>query len=164
MKVASLTLWLLCVCVRRFHVDDHSSAHVYLRMRPGMTLDDISPEVLEDCAQLTKANSIEGCKLKSVSIVYTFWSNLKKTMSMDVGQVGFHDEKDRRFITVEKKSPIVKRLEKTRVEKFPDLEGLRIKRDKKMKEKRKKEFLQAVCPPPSSPLRYIFMDTDHRWN
>ncbi len=46
-----------------FHVDDLSSAHVYLRMKPGMTLDDISEELLLECASLVKANSIQGCKV-----------------------------------------------------------------------------------------------------
>ena len=46
-----------------FHVDDLSSAHVYLRMKPGMTLDDISEELLVECCSLVKANSIQGCKV-----------------------------------------------------------------------------------------------------
>lgn len=46
-----------------FHVDDLSSAHVYLRMNPGMTLDDISEELLLQCSALVKANSIAGCKV-----------------------------------------------------------------------------------------------------
>lgn len=48
-------LILLCVCFQ-------SSAHVYLRMEEGMTIKQIPPLVLEDCAQLVKANSIEGNK------------------------------------------------------------------------------------------------------
>jgi predicted ribosome quality control (RQC) complex YloA/Tae2 family protein len=46
-----------------FHVDDLSSAHVYLRMKPGMTLDDIPEDNLIECAALVKANSIQGCKV-----------------------------------------------------------------------------------------------------
>jgi hypothetical protein len=45
---------------RRFHVDKLSSAHVYVRLEKGETIDDIEPETLEDCAQLCKANSIQG--------------------------------------------------------------------------------------------------------
>lgn len=156
----------------RFHVDDMSSAHVYLRLPEGTTMDDIPEETLEDCAQLVKQNSIQGacvhakpgmrphacmqpcvracgpwrraaedscwlahvaamtwmfppdlasgqgcgpmgasagaataeraivpcpdaqcllghagCKTNNVSIVYTPWANLKKTASMEVGQV-----------------------------------------------------------------------------
>lgn len=44
----------------QFHVDNLSSAHVYLRMGKGETWTDIPKDLLEDCAQLTKANSIEG--------------------------------------------------------------------------------------------------------
>lgn len=44
----------------QFHVDNLSSAHVYLRMRDGETWDNIPQALLDDCAQLTKANSIEG--------------------------------------------------------------------------------------------------------
>ena len=35
-----------------------------------------------------------GCKLNNVVIVYTRWANLKKRPAMEVGQVGFHDDKD----------------------------------------------------------------------
>ena len=37
-----------------FHVDDLSSAHVYLRRPEGVKLVDIPEEVLEECAQLVK--------------------------------------------------------------------------------------------------------------
>jgi len=50
-------------------------------------------ELLTDCAQLTKANSIEGNKKDNVTVIYTPWSNLKKDGSMAVGQVGFKDQK-----------------------------------------------------------------------
>lgn len=43
-----------------FHVDKMSSAHVYVRLHKGQTIDDISEGLLEDCAQLVKANSIQG--------------------------------------------------------------------------------------------------------
>lgn len=46
--------------VARFHVDDLSSAHVYLRLPEGASIDDIPPETLEDCCQLVKTNSIQG--------------------------------------------------------------------------------------------------------
>jgi NFACT protein RNA binding domain len=76
-----------------FHVDKLSSAHVYLRLRPGETVKDIPPKVLEDCVQLVKQNSIEGCKQAAVDVVYTPWENLKKTGDMQAGQVGFHSDK-----------------------------------------------------------------------
>jgi hypothetical protein len=51
-----------------FHVDDLSSAHVYLRLNPGEKLDDLPQELIMECAQLVKANSIEGCKLREVDV------------------------------------------------------------------------------------------------
>ncbi len=41
-----------------FHVDKLSSAHIYLRLREGETLDDVPEAVIQDCAQLCKQNSI----------------------------------------------------------------------------------------------------------
>ena len=93
-------------------------------------MDDLSAAMIEECCQLTKQNSIEGCKLNHVKIVYTPWSNLKKTNGMEVGQVGFHSEALRRYSTVEKKDPVIlKHLEKTRVEKTEDFQALRLARD-----------------------------------
>ena len=43
-----------------FHVDNMSSAHVYLRMAKGMEWDKLPESLLIDAAQITKANSIEG--------------------------------------------------------------------------------------------------------
>ncbi len=77
-----------------FHVDKVSSAHVYLRLGEGQTLDDVPMAVVEDAAQLVKANSIQGNKMNDVDVVYTMWANLHKTESMDVGQVGFHKQKE----------------------------------------------------------------------
>ena len=51
-----------------FHVDDMSSAHVYLRLRRNQKLEDVSRETIMECAQLVKANSIEGCKLREVKV------------------------------------------------------------------------------------------------
>jgi hypothetical protein len=104
-----------------FHVDDLSSAHVYLRMKPGMTLDDINDDLLLECASLVKANSIQGCKKNSVYVVYTRWKNLKKTSSMVDGQVGFHRPDNVRRMSVEKNNSIVNALNKTKTEQYPDL-------------------------------------------
>jgi hypothetical protein len=52
---------------------------------------------LEDAAQLVKANSIMGSKMNDVDVVYTMWTNLKKTDGMDIGQVGIHKEKEASF-------------------------------------------------------------------
>ncbi|TNN15090.1 Coiled-coil domain-containing protein [Schistosoma japonicum] len=42
-----------------FHVDALSSAHVYLRLKEGETIDDVPAAVIQDCAQLVKENSIQ---------------------------------------------------------------------------------------------------------
>lgn len=76
-----------------FHVDDLSSAHVYLKPQRGWTLDTIPEEVLVDCAQLVKANSIEGNKKNDLKVVYTPANNLRKEASFDVGQVSFFNTK-----------------------------------------------------------------------
>ena len=48
-----------------------SSAHVYVRLHKGQTLDDLSEALLEDCAQLVKANSIQGkCLTEYIPLVY----------------------------------------------------------------------------------------------
>lgn len=134
-----------------FHVDKVSSAHVYLRLKPEETLDEVPPEVLIDCAQLVKANSIQGNKMNNIQIVYTMWDNLKKTAGMDVGQVGFHRQKDVRLIKVEKRiNEVVNRLNRTKEEKFPDLKEEKEDRDrlerneakKILKEQREKEKME----------------------
>ena len=100
-----------------FHVDDLSSAHVYLRMKPNMTLNDIPEDVLLDCAALVKANSIQGCKKSSVYVIYTRWKNLKKTADMVAGAVSYHRPDNVKRMSVEKNNPIVRQIEKTRIEK-----------------------------------------------
>lgn len=113
-----------------FHVDKLSSAHVYLRLHRGGNMDDITPEMLEDCVQLVKANSIQGNKVNNLDVVYTPWSNLKKTNTMDVGQVGFHSTKLVRKVRVEKKlNDVVNRLNKTKVEANVDLKAEREARE-----------------------------------
>lgn len=42
-----------------FHVDKLSSAHIYLELRKDQTIDDIPKELLDDCVQLVKGNTIE---------------------------------------------------------------------------------------------------------
>ncbi|XP_021403144.1 coiled-coil domain-containing protein 25 [Lonchura striata] len=123
-----------------FHVDKLSSAHVYLRLQPGQGLDDIPREVLSDCAHLVKANSIQGCKLSSVSVVYTPWTNLRKTPDMDVGQIGFHHSKEVRSVPVERRAPErLRRLERTRSERFPDLAAERRGRDRRERGRQRRE-------------------------
>ena len=37
--------------------------------------------------------------MNNIEVVYTMWANLKKTGGMDVGQVGFHKQRDVGFTT-----------------------------------------------------------------
>ncbi|XP_035445714.2 coiled-coil domain-containing protein 25 [Spodoptera frugiperda] len=122
-----------------FHVDKVSSAHVYLRLAPGQTIDDIPNSVLDDACQLVKANSIMGNKMNDIDIVYTMWGNLKKTAGMEAGQVAFHKDKDVRKVRVAKRSnEIINRLNKTKKESFPDLRIERETRDRLEREDKKK--------------------------
>ncbi|KAH6790888.1 coiled-coil protein [Perilla frutescens var. frutescens] len=136
-----------------FHVDKMSSAHVYLRLPKGQIIDDIPEGVLEDCAQLVKANSIQGNKVNNVNVVYTPWQNLKKTASMDVGQVGFYNQKTVRTVRVEKRlNEIVNRLNKTKVERKPDLQAERetvnateiAERKHQLRDKKRREDLERL--------------------
>eukprot|EP00927_Polykrikos_kofoidii_P085740 TRINITY_DN9403_c0_g1_i3.p1 TRINITY_DN9403_c0_g1~~TRINITY_DN9403_c0_g1_i3.p1 ORF type:complete len:233 (+),score=64.70 TRINITY_DN9403_c0_g1_i3:57-755(+) len=140
-----------------FHVDDYSSAHVYLRLPPG-TVDlfnvkdkdeakqrlvdavaSVPETILMEMAQLTKANSIEGCKLAEVDVVYTPFLNLRKEERMDTGQVGFKDESFRKVLKkVPKDKEIIKNLEKTRVERKVDLAQAKQDRDLEERGRRKK--------------------------
>lgn len=122
-------------------MDDLPSAHVYIRMAPGKGIADIPEEVMEDCMQLVKHNSIQGDKLQTVTIVYTPWTNLKKTNSMDTGQVGFHEDSLALKKVITKNATIFKALEKTRTQKVVDLAGQKEAREKadRMQEKKAKE-------------------------
>ena len=130
-------------CDLWFHVDDLSSAHVYLRLPKGFTLDTIPESVLEECSQLVKANSIQGNKEDNIKIVYTMWSNLKKRKSMATGQIGFHDRKACHFTKVEKrKNEIVNALNKTKEEKdssFIKTSWEEYQRKERQKERRRKK-------------------------
>lgn len=98
---------------------------------------------------------VAGNKVNNIDVVYTPWANLKKTPSMDVGQVGFHNNKavslvyfriytcmslillshwrifllhfgcvQVRTVRVEKRiNEVVNRLNRTKVERKPDLKG-----------------------------------------
>ena len=58
--------------------------------------------------------------MNDIAVVYTMWSNLKKTRGMEVGQVGFHKDSEVRTIRVGRKiNEIVNRLNKTKKEKYP---------------------------------------------
>jgi hypothetical protein len=107
-----------------FHVESLSSAHVYLRLPEGVSIDKIPPDVLNECFQLVKDNSKEGRKKEKVSICYTPWENLLKRSDMDVGEVGYKNESLVKVVNgIEKDNEILKVLKKTMEEKTIDLEA-----------------------------------------
>ena len=127
-----------------FHVDNLSSAHVYLRLGDSESIESVPNECIEECAILVKKNSIEGCKKEKVDVCYTPWTNLRNSKSTEVGQVAFNDEK---FVfktkaTKEKSKCVLPKLSKTmRDVPNPDLENERRKYDLK-KKKEKKEWME----------------------
>ena len=101
-------------------------------------MDEVSEDAIRDASQWVKQGSIEGCKKSSVVVIYTPWSNLKKEGSMAIGQVSFHNEKlVRKYIVAEKDKDTLKRLEKTLVERYPDLAAERKQRDEEERAKLK---------------------------
>ena len=120
-----------------FHVDGLSSAHVYLRVEKGQSIESASQKAIEECAILTKANSIAGCKQSECWITYTPWSNLKKSADMEVGAIGFHDNKKCQRIKVGKSNPIVNALNRTKKEDHPDLYSLQKAREAEIQAEKK---------------------------
>ena len=124
-----------------------SSAHVYLRMKEPITSYDQLPEkAVEECSQLTKENSIEGCKKKGVTIIYTWASNLLKEDGMEVGAVSFKNHSLVKKLHIEKKNDILKRISKTKTESYPNLEkeyNEYMKQYKKDQEQKKRQETKA---------------------
>ncbi|XP_036032095.1 coiled-coil domain-containing protein 25-like [Onychomys torridus] len=101
--------------------------------------------------------------MNNVNVVYTPWSNLKKTADVDVGQIGFHRQKDVKTVTVEKKvNEILNLLEKNKLEKFPDsaagrdheersekqvqIQEMKRREKEEMKKKREMDELRSYSP------------------
>lgn len=123
-----------------YHVDDVSSPHVYLRLPPGKTIDDIPAESHAECCQLTKEGSISGSKMATVRIVFTPWSNLRKDERHDVGTVTFHNMRACRYTdSVARDRDVLRRIEKTKEERKIDLEVARKERDEAEVAARKSE-------------------------
>lgn len=98
----------------------------------------IPEALLADCAQLVKANSIEGNKKNNVPIIYTPWSNIKKTAGMDTGTVTFHNPNLVRRVNVPARvNEIVNRLNKTKEERNTDLEKEKLEKLKMEREEKK---------------------------
>lgn len=105
-----------------FHVDNHSSAHLYLQLSNEdqlVTFDSlkINESILKQIAQLTKANSIKANKLNNITIIYTPVDNLYTDGSMDAGTVTFHNPKKvKRVLVSKKENAVVNKLNKTKYE------------------------------------------------
>lgn len=84
-----------------------------------------------------RLNNSIGNKRDNITIIYTPWSNLKKDGSMATGQVSFHNQKMvKKVLVQERENVIINRLNKTRVEKFPDLKA---EKEEYLAKKRKDE-------------------------
>lgn len=105
-----------------FHVDKHSSAHIYIDLTMEERLKNfkdlqISQELLDQVGQLTKSNSIKGNKLNNVTIIYTPVNNLVSDGSMDIGTVSFKNPQlIKRFNVSKKDNMILNKLNKTKTE------------------------------------------------
>lgn len=139
-----------------------SSAHVYLRMPEGMEWTAIPEALVEDCAQLVKAHSIEGNKKNNITVIYTPHANIKvrttcspqKTGDMAVGAVSFHNDKRvKRFYVKERKNDIINRLNKTKEERDVDFEVERQERERAEGRKKKEHALQQVRHPSDAEKR-----------
>ncbi|KIJ54478.1 hypothetical protein M422DRAFT_24423 [Sphaerobolus stellatus SS14] len=115
-----------------FHVDKLSSAHVYLRLPDVIkSWEEIPEPLLVDCAQLVKANSIEGNKKDNITIIYTPADNLKKTGDMATGQVSFYkDNRVKRVHVPTRENAIINRLNKTKEVREVDHEQEKVDRTK----------------------------------
>ena len=124
-----------------FHVENYSSAHVYLRLPDNITCDKIPKEILEECCQIVKDSSKDGRKQEKVNICYTPWENLKKTNNMEIGEVSFKDMNKVYYIrNISKNSELLKKLKKNSFEKNIDYAAEKESYNLEVKNKMKKEL------------------------
>lgn len=109
-----------------FHADKYSSGHIYLQLKPDeKSLDDVPDEVVNDCLQLCKSESIQGNKLPQCTILVTPWHNLRKNKYMNPGEVSFKSMKQcHKKICYTRDNKALNRLAKTRIEIHDNLEEL----------------------------------------
>jgi hypothetical protein len=88
-----------------------------------------------------------GNKKDNITVIYTPWRNLHKQASMATGQIGFHRQKQVKKVHVEKRiNEIINRLNKTRVEKSPDLAAEKAGYEKEERRKEKAALQEKVYP------------------
>jgi hypothetical protein len=79
-------------------------------------------------------------------VIYTRWKNLKKTASMADGQVSTHRPENMRRIQVEKNNPIVRELDKTKVERNDiDFSQVQSDREREIQQTKKAHFKQVAA-------------------
>lgn len=105
-----------------FHVDKHSSAHLYLQLSAeeqqvkfeDLKLDD---QLLQQLGQLTKANSIKANKLNNITVIYTPVDNLRSDGLTDIGTVTFvNGQKLKRIHIAKRDNAVVNQLNRTKHE------------------------------------------------
>lgn len=105
-----------------FHVDKHSSAHLYLKLDLDQQNEKfehlkIDDDVLNQIGQLTKANSIKANKLNNITIIYTPVDNLRSDGLMDTGTVTFvNPQKLKRIHIAKRDNAVINKLNKTKTE------------------------------------------------
>lgn len=122
---------------------------------------------MTDIAQLTKANSITGNKQDNITIIYTPWTNLKKTGDMVDGQVGFKKDKLVKKVFVDTRiNPVINRLNKTREEHFPDLEKERQEYDieKKRNESKRRQQQKKMDQELAKERAQLAYQKDHAYD
>lgn len=129
-----------------FHADKYSSGHVYLKMKfSEKSIDDVPDEVINDCLQLCKSESIQGNKLPECTIIITPWTNLRKNKFMNPGEVSFKTTKHlKRRQCYQRDNKVLNRLTKTRVELASDIQGLETFLNVARKEKDGDFFIRFV--------------------
>lgn len=107
-----------------FHADKYSSGHVYLKLlSTEKSLDDVPPDVINDCLQLCKSESIQGNKLPQCTIICTPWHNLRKNKYMKPGEVSFKSTRMiKKLECYARDNKVLNRLQKTRLEVFENVE------------------------------------------
>ncbi|KAJ3311725.1 hypothetical protein HDU76_003063 [Blyttiomyces sp. JEL0837] len=91
--------------------------------------------------------------MNNVTIIYTPWSNLKKSPGLETGQVTFHKQNLVKKVYIEKRvNEIVNRLNKTKVESQPDLAAEKIAKQRedrnaqRLAEKKKTGLFELTRP------------------
>ncbi|QLG72375.1 hypothetical protein HG535_0D00820 [Zygotorulaspora mrakii] len=107
-----------------FHVDNYSSGHIYLKLfADEKSIADVPQEVVNDCLQLCKSESIQGNKMSHCTILCTPWHNLRKSKDFKPGEVSFKSlQRCQKLVCHGRDQKLLNRLAKTRVELFEDVE------------------------------------------